>query len=1133
MTWRLALDLGAGSIGWCALSLDAAGVPFAILDAGARLFGDGRAPSRGDQQGTPLAVERRTARAMRRRRDRFRQRQRALLKHLEKDGLFPASAEDRRALEILDPFELRARALETPLTLHELGRALFHINQRRGFKSNRKTDRDVEDDTGKIAIGIDRLRARMDEEGARTFGEFLHMRRASATLPNAIPSVRSRLRPEEGENARGDGYDYYPGRDLLEEEFDAIWEAQEPHHPEALTPQLHDRLREIVFHQRPLREPKVGTCTLVPGETRLPKAHPLFQRRRLLEEVNALKVVRAGENPEPLTLEQRNILLLKLKDKAEVAFESLRKALKLDPDARFNKESEHRSKLKGDEVAALLGHKNRFGTRWQHLSTDAQWEVAARIDKEQDEAALRAWLESTWDLTPEQAKVTAAARLPQGHGRFGLTATTRLIAALEAEVITYDKAVVKAGLGHHSDFRTGEIYPDKNGTPSLPYYGVALEQHMMPGTAEPSDPEEMRIGRLTNPTVHIGLNQLRRLVNALIRRYGRPEGIVIELARELKLTDEEKQRRSRENTRNRRDAEERSKKLIELKQPDTGANRARLKLWEELNRDNALDRRCVYSGTQISIEMLFSDKVEVDHILPFDATLDDSNANRILCLREANRFKGKRSPYRAWGETERWPQIAELVSRLPREKRWRFEPDAMAKFEGESDSEDGCKRFIARHLVDTQYLSRMARQYLSALYPETGEGSGRVWVATGRLTELVRRKLGLNSLLPDHNFGGGTDQAKNRLDHRHHAIDAAVIGILDRGMLQRIARVSGLEGEEGRERIIIPDPWPTFRDDLQAAVNAIVVSHRPDHGTASKAGLPKGRDKTAGRLHNETAYGITKEQDAKGNTLVVHRVPLGALKPAELEADDASGKRRVRDPELRAALRDFTRGREGKDFERRLAVFPELGPLVFRNIRRVRVIEPLSVIPIRDGEGTAYKGYKGDSNYRCDVWEMPDGKWVPEVISMFDAHQPGWTSSVKAGCPTARKVLRLHKDDTLAIEEDGERRLMKVLQLWQNGQVTLVAPNEGGKLDARTKDPADPFRLTSPTAGGLKKLKARQVRVDEAGRVFDPGFPARKPDASARKAAKTAVRKAAKNAARNAASNAAENAAGTLAHTPD
>lgn len=1078
MDWRLSLDLGAGSVGWCALALDEHAAPAAILAAGVRLFGDGRAPSRGDQQGTPLAVERRAARAMRRRRDRFKQRQRALLKYLEQDGLFPREAVARQALERLDPFALRARALDAPLGLHEIGRALFHINQRRGFKSNRKTDRGAEDDAGKIAIGIDRLRAAMEEAGARTFGEFLHLCRAQAPGPNAIPSVRTRLRPETGENGRGDGYDFYPGRELLEEEFNAIWEAQAPHHPDALSENVHDRLFEIVFHQRPLKRPKVGTCTLLPGEERLPKAHPLFQRRRLLEELNALMLVRAGENPEPLTREQRDVLLLELKNKAKVTFDRLRKTLKLGPDARFNKESEHRGELKGDEVAALLGHKSRFGARWQHLSLDAQWQVIARILEEEDETGLRAWLERTWELTPEQARAVVGVRLPQGHGRFGLTATSRLIGALEAEVITYDKAVAKAGLGHHSDRRTGEVFSDAKGNPALPYYGTVLEQHIMPGTAEPSDPDEMRIGRLTNPTVHIGLNQLRRLVNVLIRRFGRPQGIVIELARELKLTDEEKQRRSRENTKNRRDAEARSNKLAELGQVDSGANRARLKLWEELNRENVLDRRCIYTGVQISMDMLFSDQVEVDHILPFDATLDDSNANRILCLREANREKRKRSPFEAWGHTDRWAQIAERAGRLPREKRWRFEPNAMERFEGEG--------FIARHLVDTQYLSRMARQYLSALYPENGEGSGRVWVATGRLTELVRRKLGLNSLLPDHNFGGGADQPKNRLDHRHHAIDAAVIGVLDRGMLQRMARISGEEGAEGRERVIVPEPWPTFRDDLKAAVNAIVVSHRPDHGTAAKGALPLGRDQTAGRLHNDTAYGLTGQKDAKGNPQVVHRVPLGTLKPTDLD--------KVRDHDLAEALKTFTIGYEGKDYERRLADFPKKGPESFRNIRRVRVIEPLTVIPIRDGSGRPYKGYKGDSNYRYDVWELSDGKWVAEVVSMFDAHQPGWMSRVRQEHHNPRKVLALHQGDMLAIDpEGGERRLVRVVKFGQNGQITIAAPHEGGDLKRRDASPDDPFKYSAPTAGGLKKLKARQVRVDELGRVLDPGFPARRP----------------------------------------
>lgn len=1094
MRWRLGADLGTNSLGWAAIALDEGGDPKAILAAGSRIFSDGRDA----KSGASLAVDRRDARAMRRRRDRFRQRQRALLKHLTRDGLFPQDAAEREALKGLDPFELRARGLDEALPLHHIGRAFFHLNQRRGFKSNRKADRRADDDAGKIAVGVERLRERIDETGARTFGEFLHLRRAKATGANAIPSVRTRLRPESGEGAKGDGYDFYPGRALIDEEFNAIWDAQAPHHPEILTAEVHDRLHEIVFHQRPLRTPRIGTCTLVPGEERLPKAHPLFQRRRLLEEINALMIVRPGEKAERLTGEERDILFLKLKDKGKVAFASLRKVLKLDPDARFNKESENRTDLKGDEVAALMGAKTRFGNGWVHLSPEAQWDVVERLGKvesDEEDREFRAWLEAAHRLTPDQAQAVAAAHLPQGYGRFGQTATEKLIAALRdgrdanGRVIVYSEAVQHAGLGHHSDFRTGVVHDE------LPYYGVALERHIMPGTGEPSDPEEMRIGRLTNPTVHIGLNQLRRVVNTLIRAYGRPAEIAIELARDLKLTDDDKKRLNRENNENRLAAERRGEKLVSVGRPNTGANRALLKLWEEMNPGNVLDRRCIYSGRQISIDMLFSDAIDVDHILPFAATLDDSNGNKIVCLREANRLKRKRSPYDAgadfrarFGAEADWEAIAARAAQLPRNKRWRFEPDAMERFRNEEDG------FLARHLKDTQYLSRLAREYVAALYPDRGEESSHVWVSPGRLTEMVRRKLGLNDLLPDHNYAGA-DQAKNRLDHRHHAIDAAVVAIVDRSMLQKIARESGLEGADGRERIIIPAPWEGFRNDLRDAVNAIVVSHRADHGTATKAGLPAGKDATAGRLHNDTAYGLTGKTDPRGNSIVVHRVPLTSLKKAS-DIDD------VRDAELKAALHGFTRGLEGKAFESRLAEFSRLGPLPFRGIRRLRVVEPLSVIPIRDRNGRIYKGYKGDSNYRYDVWEMPDGRWITSwndehgnsrssIVSMFDAHQ---SSEQPRPHPAARKVLSLHQNDLIAIERDGEdRRLMRVVKFGQNGQITLAEPQQAGDLKRRDATPIDqdPFKYFAPTCGGLKRARARQVRIDELGRVRDPGFPAR------------------------------------------
>ena len=338
--------------------------------------------------------------------------------------------------------------------------------------------------------------------------------------------------------------------------------------------------------------------------------------------------------------------------------------------------------------------------------------------------------------------------------------------------------------------------------------------------------------------------------------------------------------------------------------------------------------------------------------------------------------------------------------------------------------------FLERQLKDTQHLSRLAREYVSALYPDRGEGSAHVQVSPGHVTAMLRKAWGLEKgILNNDNSDPPTDSGdsaervghtaqppgKNRLDHRHHAIDAAVIAVTDLRLLQKIARKAGEHGYEEARRLThdLPVPWDGFRDDVKAAVAKVTASHRPDHGTASKAALPKGCDATAGRLHNDTAYGFTGVKE-NGVDLVVHRVPLLSLKPDDLVA----GGRRVADDTLREALAIAASGLDGKAFAQALVQFARTHPQ-FNGIRRVRVLEPLSVIPIRDKAGRAYKGYKGDANYRYDVWELAGGKWVAEVVSMFDAHQPGWVSAIRSEHHNPRKVLSLHRDDLLALEREG------------------------------------------------------------------------------------------------------------------
>ena len=267
---------------------------------------------------------------------------------------------------------------------------------------------------------------------------------------------------------------------------------------------------------------------------------------------------------------------------------------------------------------------------------------------------------------------------------------------------------------------------------------------------KPVDDEVGRYGRIANPTVHIGLNQVRRLVNRLIAIHGKPAEITVELARELKMNKEEKEnerRKIRENEAARKRRNEAARREL------SAEDHRRLRLWEEQRYGTA--NVCPFTGAPISFKMALYDQTEIEHILPFSKTRDDSMANKVLCLTEVNRVKRDRAPAEAFAGNPvagRYPcnydEILIRASSLPENKRWRFYPNAMERFEDEA-------AFLDRQLNETKYLSRITRLYLAYLYNERAEGRLRVRAIPGRLTAMLRGKWGLNALLRDHNRLGG------------------------------------------------------------------------------------------------------------------------------------------------------------------------------------------------------------------------------------------------------------------------------------------------------------------------------------------------------------------------------------------
>lgn len=1096
IAWRLGLDLGTNSVGWCVFDLskpdkDRRRHPIAIRRMGVRIFPDGRDP----QSGASLAASRREPRSARRRRDRFLMRRATLLHALIRHGLMPGDPAARKALEALDPWKLRAEGLDRALTPHEFGRVLFHLNQRRGFLSNRKADRKAKSDERQgMKAGQKKLEEAMaahspqgPDAKAWTLGKFLHWygreNRSPRGSADKEPERGIRFRARIGQGGKAE-WDFYPTRAMLRHEFDALWTAQAKHHP-SLTDAARLEIEKIIFQQRPLKPVDPGPCTFEENNKRAPLALPITQEFRILQELANLELVRKT-NPTDrhrLSLEQRNKLLEKFLGKEKLTFKRMRAVLGVEAIWEFNLESEKRKELKGDRTSYLLSKPEAFGVRWFAFSDEERNRIVEWLLDIEDEAALLARLTAAFDLTPEQAEYVANAPLEDGYGRLGRIALGKIVPLLrtgrsaDGGPLRYSEAVQQAGYLHHSDFRDGEILD------LLPYYGDVLRRYMAPVSSLTAPEEERRFGRIANPTVHIGLNQLRRLINALVERYGHPEEIVVELARDLKLSQEEKERIEKEQAENQKKNEVRRAKLAEIFSAGRrapGDALLRLRLWEELNPEDPNDRKCIYTGKQISIQRLFSPEVEIEHILPFTKSLDDNPSNLTVSIRQANRDKGNLTPFEAFGHSPAvggfkydWDQIVLRASALPKGKQWRFRADALELVKdrarraveaakgslAKEDLEeiDRTGGFLARQLIDTAYLARVTRQYLWKICDPD-----KTWVIPGTMTALLRRKWGLNGLLSDHNL-------KNRSDHRHHAIDAFVVGLTDRSMLQAIAG----SADEQRERVIddMPDPtgWPSFRDDLRTALDRIVVSYKPEHGTQ-------------GRLHEETAYGLVREPDREGGATLTYRKAIADLNPNEIE--------RVRDSKLREALRQVAKpvANDKPKLKAFLAKFAADHTPPLRHVRLTKVEKAFETI--RDGKGRPVKALTPGENHHVDIVELPDGQWIGIGATVFAANRSNGVASWQAEYPNGRLIMRVHKGDLLKLDSEGSERVYRVVKLAPgNGRFVLAGQYEGGNLEQRHKDGDDPFRWLFLSFGQMKSRKTRKVTSDPLGRLRDPGPP--------------------------------------------
>jgi len=987
--FTLGLDIGSKSIGWAIVGN---GKKQSIIDIGVRVFPEGVDRDTKGSEKSKNAT-RREARGARRNRRRRNLRREQLVKNLRADGILP---DDNKALEKLlekEPYHLRANGLNEKLELFEFGRALFHINQRRGFKSNRKTGKAKED--GKLAKEAGELQKKIEAAGCRTLGEYF-----SSTNPE-----ENRIREQ------------YTFRSMYEEEFDKLWSKQAEFYPDVLIEDLQKKIRdEIIFYQRPLKptDDLIGECELEPGEKRCLRGDWYARKFRLLQDVNNLRIYNLDGTGQQLSPEQRATIVETLEKKKELKFDDIRKKLNLIKTQEFNLEQGGKVKsIKGDAFSAGMRSKNAFGPKtWDAMDIAEKIKLNEwMVDLDDDELIEK--MISEYRFTEEQADRVLKIPLPQRYMSFSRKAIQRLLPYIEKGAIT-SEAIEQAGYKR-------DTLSKEEGLDELPL------------------PEDLR-----NPIVNRGLFEVRKVVNAVIREYGRPAGIVIEMARDVKGSlreREEIQWKIRENEKRNEVARTRLIQDMNILNPSRD-DIIKYKLWEECGK------RCPYTGRVISQTDLFGSNpvFQVEHILPYSRSLDDSYMNKTLCCVNENRIKGNKTPYELYsGDEEKYEQVKQQIKVLPWPKR--------RKFLQKERNLDEC---INREMNDTRYICKEVVKYLKLL-------GVNVRGSKGRITAELRHQWGLNSILDL-----SSSDMKNRDDHRHHAIDAVVTAVTKNEHLRRLA-----ESKYSKTESSFSEPWADFREELAEKVKHINVSHRV-------------RRKVSGQLHEDTSYGLTGEKDDKGQEIFVYRKKLEDLTIPMVA--------KIVDPVVRQII-ECRLTEHGINLSKNQKISKEIWnkPLYMNNtksnkivtIKKVRIRDVFNnMIFLKDKEDKTYRAVAPGSNHHIEIIEYANKngniKRDGDVVALFEAVRRNKNREpvIKRDHGIGKKfICSLAMNEMFMLELDnGERELYRVQKIIQDGRIVLRLHTYAGKVGDYDKPPI--IQRKSPNT-----LKGHKVTVDMLGRV--------------------------------------------------
>ena len=779
LAYTLGLDIGIASVGAAILGEDR------ILNLHVRTFDRAETAKEGESLNKIRRDSRLTRRRIRRRAHRLLR----LRNLFERHGLINSTATSSFTTG-LSPWQLRAEGLDRKLEKAEFAAALYHLVKHRGFQSNRKSEANTDEKAGKMLSGVSKNRELLNQSIYRTMGEMAARHEAFS----------------KAKRNKGGNYTHTFSRVDLEEELQLIFSCQrEASNPHA-SQELEDGVHSLLMQRRPALSgvkllEMVGSCTFEPDEYRAPKASYRAERFIWLTKINNLRISDMGE-VRALNEEERQLLLPMPYNKVKLTYKQVRNNLGLTDSVRFvglryprgndqSKDPEKGALFEAQAFHTLRKVYSNAGLKleWQRDSQNVQRlddiGYALTVFKVDDEA--RYWLR---EKGIESAIIEAVLNVSfSDFLRLSSKALSKILPYME-EGERYDEAVKMAGYSHHSQL--GQSHK----TPYIPRFSRRS---------------------ITNPVVARALNQARKLVNAIVREYGPPKAVHIELARDLSRPMDERRKIEKEQKQYQTDKVE----DIERFETTFGSKprKDQLTKWR-LYREQL--GQCCFSQRPIDLNRLCEEGyLEIDHALPYSRSFNDGMNNKVLVHTEENRNKGNKTPFEyldGKNDSERWLRFSAWV-RSNKNYRVSKQRNLLRKDFGIEAAKD----FRERHLTDTRYIAkefkRMVETHLSLA---EGSDEKSCVVVSGQLTSYLRTRWGLIK--------------ERKSGDLHHALDAIVVAASTRSMVQRLsnysrkneikyARSQHVDPETGEVIDIdalrkleddFPRPWDHFRKEVIA-----------------------------------------------------------------------------------------------------------------------------------------------------------------------------------------------------------------------------------------------------------------------------------------------------------------------------